>query len=89
MCVDGPGLFAADEPGYVPLWAGGVFEGVDLVFFAVVPVVVEVGEAGGDLLEGAAAVGIDGCDGWVVDSSKIYPTKVLGDGLENREGDIP
>jgi hypothetical protein len=57
-----------------------------LVLFAVVPVVVKVGEAGGDLLEGAAAVGIDGCDGWVVDSSKIYPTKVLDDGLENREG---
>lgn len=42
-----------------------------MVFFAVVPVVVKVGEAGGDLLEGAAAVGVDGCDGWVVDGSEV------------------
>lgn len=48
-----------------------------MVFFAVVPVVVEVGEAGGDLLEGAATVGVDLGDGWVVDGSEIYPTEVL------------
>lgn len=71
FCVDGPGLFVADEPCYVPPGARCVFEGVDLVFFAVVPVVVEVGEAGGDLLEGAAAVGVDGCDGWVVDGGEV------------------
>lgn len=72
MGVDGPGLFTADEPGYVPLGARRVFEGVYLVFFAVIPVVVEVGKAGSDLLEGAAAVGVDGCDGWIVHSSEVY-----------------
>lgn len=69
--VDGPGLLTADEPGYVPLGSGRVFKGVDLVFFAVVPVVVEIGEAGGDLLEGATTIGVDCCDGWVVDGSEV------------------
>lgn len=35
--VQGPGFVGADEPGYVSCGAGGVFEGEDLVFCAVVP----------------------------------------------------
>lgn len=35
--VECPGLVGADEPGHVASCAGVVFEGVDLVFGAVVP----------------------------------------------------
>lgn len=70
--VDGPCLFAAHEPGHVPLRARCVFECVDLVLLAVVPVVVEVSQARGNLLVGSASVCVDGCDGGVVHGGKIY-----------------
>jgi hypothetical protein len=40
--VECPGLFIADEPGYVAFITGGVFGGVGLVFRSVVPAVVQI-----------------------------------------------
>lgn len=69
--VEGPGFVGADEPGHVTSSAGGVFEGVDLVFAAVVPVRVEVCEARHCLLVDAAAVGVDLGYARVVDGGKV------------------
>lgn len=70
--VQGPGFVGADEPGYVSGGAGGVFEGKDLVFCAVVPAAVEVCKTGHGLLVDAAAIGVDLGDAWVVDGSVVW-----------------
>lgn len=69
--VQCPGFVGANEPGHFALCAGGVLEGVDLVFAAVVPAGVEVGQAGHGLLVDAATVGVDLGHTGIVDSSEV------------------
>lgn len=70
--VEGPGFVSADEPGHLPCCTGGVFEGVDLVFRAVVPPGVEVGQAGHGLLIDAATVGVDFRDARVIHGGVVW-----------------
>lgn len=69
--VESPGFVGTDEPGDVSCGTGGVFEGEDLVFRAVVPAVVEVCEAGHGLLVNAATVGVDLGDAGIVNGRVV------------------
>lgn len=69
--VQCPSFVSANEPGHVALCAGRVLEGVGLIFAAVVPAGVEVGQAGHGLLVDAATVGVDLGHTGIVDSSKV------------------
>lgn len=70
--IKGPGFVLADKPVYVSFGARVIFEGVDLVFCPVVPVVVEGGESGHSLLVGTAAVGVYTCYLVVIYRGKVW-----------------
>lgn len=69
--VKRPCLVGANKPAHVPLNPWSVFEGVDLVCFAVVPIVVKVCDAGHGLLVGPAAIGVYLGYGGVVDGGEV------------------
>lgn len=58
--VELPGRLVTDIPGYLAVAAGGVLEAIGLVGGSVVPVIVQICEAGNSLLIDAAAVGVHG-----------------------------
>ena len=70
--VNLPCFVLADEPGYVSLGAGIIFKGIELVLFAVVPVVVKAGEAGHGLLVGTAAVVVYVCYLVVINFGEVW-----------------
>ena len=70
--VDLPGLFVADKPGDFAFCSRDVFECVDLVFLAIIPIVIEVRECGYGLLVRTTAVWVYGGDMRVVELGEIY-----------------
>lgn len=69
--VEGPSFVGADEPGDVSCGTGGIFEGEDLVFCAVVPAAVEICEARHGLLVDAATVGVNLGDAGIVNGRVV------------------
>lgn len=70
--VHGPSFSLSNIPSNVALAAGFVVEGIRLVFFVIVPIVVQVSETRYSLLKGSSAVGIHLGNGEIVHFDEFY-----------------